>query len=76
MPCRRIKLANGGTAIVCTRGPQRRCACGLPATKLCDWPKGRSTCDAPLCERCAVSVGPDRDHCPGHETAPAQGSLL
>ena len=27
------------------------------------------TCDAPLCGRCAVRVGPDRDQCPSHRSA-------
>lgn len=53
---------------------------------LCDYPvenrrsrfptyKESSTCDKPLCRECAISVGPDKDHCPSHKTAPAQGEL-
>jgi hypothetical protein len=38
--CTPIKLRDGGSAIVCTRGRQKapRCVkCGKPATRLCDW---------------------------------------
>ena len=76
MTCRNVKLAKGTTAIVCTRGQRkRRCRCGETATLLCDFvlypmpmsnPPKPLTCDKPLCRRCAVSVGPDRDHCPDH----------
>jgi hypothetical protein len=64
--CRPVRLADGVKAIVCTRGTRRRCVCGRPATKLCDFPTGRGTCDKPLCGRCARPVGPDRDFCPNH----------
>ena len=75
MTCSTVKIGNT-VAIVCTRGQRRRrCACGRLATKLCDFPRGRGTCSKPLCEACAVAVGPDRDHCPDHG-APAQGVLL
>ena len=37
---------------------------------LCDFPVTRAgkvgTCDAKLCDRCRVRVGPDKDHCPPH----------
>lgn len=73
MTCTKIALPGGGVAIVCTRG-QRRKVCGTckrgTATKLCDFPlkgsKAGKTCDAPLCDSCAVSGGPDIDHCPPH----------
>jgi hypothetical protein len=41
--------------------------CGKPNTKLCDWPVGDGkTCDAPICDKHATNVGPDRDVCPLH----------
>lgn len=69
MPCQPIKF-DGGYAIVCARG-RRRKRCSVcrqrPETKLCDHPTGPGkTCDAALCNVCAVNVGPDRDMCPQH----------
>jgi hypothetical protein len=69
MPCTKHALEGGGHAIVCTRGqqPRQRCAvCGEPADYLCDGNASSSTgtCDAPLCARCRVRDGPDRDLCP------------
>jgi hypothetical protein len=85
MTCETVRIG-GAVAIVCSRGRRRkRCACGRPATKLCDALRGASgevsaspqardrratrTCDAPLCGRCAVPAGPDRDLCPTHSAA-------
>jgi hypothetical protein len=85
MKCRAMKLPGGGTAIVCgPRVKSRPCHfCKRPSTKLCDAPdpfRESGTCDAPLCDACAVKVGPNRDYCPNHPRddagAPAQGSLL
>jgi hypothetical protein len=70
------------TAFICTRGRQpKRCSfCNTQwATKLCDFPVGPrgKTCDAAMCDQCATSVGPDRDHCPRHKNAPlAQAPLF
>jgi hypothetical protein len=74
MTCRHVKVG-GSPAIVCSRGRQarRRCGCGRPATLLCDYPvphgevRKVSTCDAPICRKCAASVGPDLDYCPKHQ---------
>ena len=71
MTCRTIITGPGSFAIVCTRGERKkRCACGNVATLLCDFPltgeKTGKTCDAPICRRCAKSVGPNRDYCPAH----------
>ena len=70
MPCRPVDLGNGVTAIVCSKGDRRSCKCGRRSTKLCDYPlrgkKQGRTCDAPLCDRCATSVGRDKDYCPAH----------
>lgn len=70
MTCETVRIGDT-VAIVCGRGFRRkRCACGRPATKLCDHPKPRrGTCDAPLCDRCAVNIGPDRDLCPTHQAS-------
>jgi hypothetical protein len=79
MTCRFIDLGNGVTGIVCTRGERaKRCkACGDRASRQCDFPlRGKATgrtCDANLCERCAVVVGPDRDYCPPHARLAAKG---
>lgn len=75
--------AIGGSdfAIVCVRGarPRAVCRCGTSVyTRLCDHrePGRKRTCDAKLCDRCAVSVGPNRDLCPAHaRAAAAQPSL-
>lgn len=39
-------------------------------------PRNSKTCDKPLCSSCAVHVGLNRDYCPSHKEAPAQGELL
>lgn len=76
MPCEFVELGEGAdkvTAIICTRGQRRkRCACGKPATRECDYPKptkrnANKTCDAALCVDCTTTVGPDRDLCAEHE---------
>lgn len=76
MPCRTIKLPDGTTAIACTRGRRGTCSvpgCGRPSERLCDYllapfevGKEPKTCDAKLCSRCAVRVGPNKDYCPPH----------
>ena len=72
MPCVRVPLEGGGVAVVCTRGRRpRRCTCGAPATLLCDAPRGRGTCSAPICESCATAIGPDRHLCPKHRPQPS-----
>lgn len=88
MACERVSLPGGGFAIVCgtraSRGQraQDRCACGRPATLLCDWKvtapascsaavgrKNSGTCDAPICASCATSPAPEKDLCPTHAAA-------
>lgn len=91
MPCTPVPLPGGITAIVCSRGRRRprSCAhCGKPSSKLCDFerkvPEIRDgqqrlvvkTCDKPLCDACAVSVGPDRDYCPDHKAPPPPQARL
>ena len=76
MPCYRFggKMPDGTPygGFVCTRNHRSKpCSvCGRPMSRLCDYrlrgAKAGKTCDRPLCERCAVRVGPDRDLCPAH----------
>lgn len=64
MTCQHI-----GNAIVCGTSRRQRCACGYPATQLCDWKvagKRSGTCDASICAQCAVSPATDKDLCPAH----------
>jgi len=72
MTCERVTFPGGVTAIVCgVRRPKCK-SCGRPAKLECDWkiPTRKSgTCDAAICERCATSVGPDKDLCPTHAKA-------
>lgn len=67
MVCEHVALPDGGHAIVCSS--RKRCACGRPATLLCDWivPNRKSgTCDTPLCRCCTMSPAKDKDLCPTH----------
>lgn len=74
MPCRTLKDDEGRiTGFMCGRAARKLdpCRwCGKPHTKLCDYPlrgaKAGKTCDAPICDDCATSIGPDRDLCPAH----------
>lgn len=78
MKCDYIRIGDT-EAIVCGSDGRRRqplkvcCGCRmLTARKQCDWkipytgPKPFRTCDAWICEKCATSVGPDKDLCPTH----------
>jgi hypothetical protein len=72
MLCNKVDLGHGQFAFVCTRGQRHNCQfCSRYATKQCDFPvlnNGREkTCDAWMCDRCAVSKGPNVDWCPPHE---------
>lgn len=80
MVCRTVKVGTA-VAIVCSRGERRkRCTCGQPATKLCDYPverRGkRATCDRTMCEAHATKVGPDLDHCAEHAGVAPPPDLL
>jgi hypothetical protein len=64
-----VRLPDGGVAHVKMGKPsRRRCSsCGTRwASRQCDYPKGKGTCDKHLCDGCAVTVGPDLDYCPDH----------
>ena len=57
-------IACGGTKI------QACLVCGEIAGHLCDWKMGKNhTCDVPLCNGCAISVGKNKDLCPWHANA-------
>ena len=72
MACESVTLPGGGTAIVCGRMRRQRCACGAPATRLCDWrvpAKRTGTCDTPLCAKCSQNPAAEKDLCPEHSRA-------
>lgn len=52
--------------------------CGAVSTVLCDFPIGEEarTCDRPLCERCAPTVGHDKNFCPDHMAMGAGPNML
>ncbi len=57
MPCATI-VFDGGTGMICGSAVVPCSQCGRSADYLCDWPLGKGkTCDAPLCERHAISQG-------------------
>jgi hypothetical protein len=75
--CVSVPVPGGGTAIVRMSGkPPAPCAfCNRPHTKLCDAAVTREsllkghehgTCDARLCDKCAISSG-NYDFCPIHK---------
>ena len=69
MPCQHVSLPGGGSAIVCGGTKRQRCACGAPATLLCDWKvqgNRSGTCDRPICGDCSISPAPEKDLCPEH----------
>jgi hypothetical protein len=69
MACEHVSLPGGGAAIVCGPRRRQRCACGRPASLLCDWKvasRRSGTCDAALCAGCAASPAPGKDLCPAH----------
>jgi hypothetical protein len=83
MPCTVLTSPDGKFAgWACGRGRAQACKfCRIQtSTKLCDFvvgPNGK-TCDAPICDKCATSVGENLDYCPTHKNAPkpAQQNLF
>lgn len=62
-----------GAVFICRRGRAgRRPLCSVCKERehdvLCDGkePGATSTCDEPLCKRCALHAPKDRDYCPRH----------
>lgn len=61
------------TVRMCGADEEAACACGAPATLLCDEVTGEGregTCDAAVCAGCAIEVRPDEHRCPKHRPAP------
>ena len=68
-----VKLPDGTTAIVCSRGggPRKACVvCGRGADLLCDFkltgPKAGQTCDRALCAKHTHRPSVGVDYCPAH----------
>lgn len=66
-----VNLPNGVVAhLKVARRPRRVCCaqgCSAWSTRLCDYAlSAKRTCNAPMCDAHATSVGPDLDHCPAH----------
>jgi hypothetical protein len=78
--CLRLNI-NGQGVIVCgvrekTLGPCRICGTH-PATRLCDFEVSPGkTCDARMCEHCALRIDDDYDLCPKHSDSNDQLALL
>lgn len=74
MACHPIIIDGKPAGFICTSRTRRRtCAdCGAQVAeyKLCDWrlagAKKGKTCSRVTCNRCATSVGPDKDLCRPH----------
>lgn len=81
MPCNVYRSPDGQIQVItCTRGSSaKHCKCGRKATIACDHKltgsKLGKTCDAPLCDRCATSAGPNIDLCPVHARLAQKESL-
>lgn len=84
--CVNMKFPDGSVAIVRMAGkrPPNCLWCDSISTKLCDFSLShpsqvthRKTCDAPMCDRHAKSIGPNLDCCPEHaHLAPEQPQLF
>jgi len=73
--CVTQKLPDGTIALVRMAGkrPPNCRWCNQTSTKLCDFIVSpteqithKHTCDAPMCDQHATSVGPNKDYCPTH----------
>jgi hypothetical protein len=69
MKCSTVSTS-AGTAIFCGPRPRaKRCHCGSPGTRLCDWKVGDGTCNAAICHAHAYPVGPNKHLCHEHQIA-------
>ena len=74
MPCEPLLDENGKVCgFACSRGhtkqePKTCYICGKPATKLCDYRDGFTTCDRPMCDVHTHHVGQDTDYCAEHNS--------
>lgn len=69
MPCYTTHDANGDpVGILCGELGPTCVECGDVSEVLCDFPISdeQRTCDKPLCERCAPTVGADKNYCREH----------
>lgn len=71
MPCIRIEVDGKFIGWACGPGLGKRCSvpgCSRQATKMCDFPTAKGTCDKALCNSHAVTpIGyPNADYCPPH----------
>lgn len=75
MPCDRVDLPGGVSAIICSRGRRQPAPCfhcRQPSDLLCDFPtnpKGKTeaerTCSRPICRACSTRIG-GADFCKPH----------
>jgi len=64
-----VWAVEGDAVTIAQQPPGSRCVHVQTVTRA-DWfAKSAATCDRPICSRCAVSAGPDRDICPPHARA-------
>ncbi len=64
---RRVRNNFGKAIHICGEDIKACACCPYCADYLCDWPiDGKETCDAPLCEDHAETVGDDLHFCPAH----------
>ena len=72
MNCNVMRSSKGDlTGFVCTSGTPRRCAtdgCFKPSVRMCDHKDEDSmrTCDAPMCEKHAHRISPNKNLCQFH----------
>ena len=83
--CVTMRMPGGGTAILRMSGkrPPDCHWCANLSTKLCDYSIShpaqvthRKTCDAPMCDAHAKSVGKNLDYCPEHAHLGAEQTNL
>lgn len=59
-----VRMARGRAPAPCRQHDSAlNAVCGRMSSKLCDHPAGNGTCDAPICDRHAHSLGSNVDWC-------------